>query len=473
MGTLIIGMAGRSRVMTFVGFVVLVVGVRSQDEPPSPSPSPTPTPSEPAGVDTPKIMARLAKVESRFAIAEMVWRKRVADVTSDPEKAESAEYQKKLDDAETELAEAQLDLETEQRKGKVAEDTKSEMRAAQATIRKDSKQKVAELRAEKTVLDERNAVLLARVQGLTQEQHEMDQTRKQGVLGTEISIRQAVGGMAKQMQRDSQLKDQVVVTEDKLTGLAEQDANAKAGVEAAAEVQKALEAAGVRFTELGKEKSAKMKALKPPSFIGDSQSGRWYDVQEQGVCLDFCRPIDKVWTCTLAGSVQVNSTDYKEADFPICESKGAKSMAAAGRYLVKLDQKLDQQMEVVTKLNAMAQATDYHQLQFEQVEAAGYLGATLIKKSLLEHTEDKVAAMLAKEREQLESRVSDQDRIAALEDQVKELEARKKKQAKQIRALERALKVASNDRASLRQKVDANHLLEDVGLPFDKLDIED
>merc|ERR1711865_194521 len=133
MGTLIIGMAGRSRVMTFVGFVVLVVGVRSQDEPPSPSPSPTPTPSEPAGVDTPKIMARLAKVESRFAIAEMVWRKRVADVTSDPEKAESAEYQKKLDDAETELAEAQLDLETEQRKGKVAEDTKSEMRAAQGS----------------------------------------------------------------------------------------------------------------------------------------------------------------------------------------------------------------------------------------------------------------------------------------------------------------------------------------------------
>jgi chromosome segregation ATPase len=433
-------------------------------------------PSEPPAVDddTPQIMAGLAKGESRYAIAEMVWKKRVADVTSDPAKAESEAYQEKLDAAETELAEAQLQLENAQRKDKVAKDTRNEMREAQTEIRKDSKRKVAELKAEKTVLDERNDALLVRVQGLTREQHEMRQTRKEGTLNTELNIRGAVGGMAQAMQRDAQLKDELKEAEDRITGLAEKDAAAKAGVEAAGKIQAALAAAGERFTELGKEKTAKMKALKPPSFGGDSQSGRWYDVQKQGACLDFCRPVEGVWTCTLAGDVEVNSTDYSEVDFPIpCESKGAKSDTDAGRDLIALDKKLDQAMEQVTKLSAMAQATDYHQLQADQVEAAGYVGAAKVQLSLLEHTEENVAQRLAKERAQLEERVSDEDRIAALEQQVKDLEAKKKKKAKQIKALQRAVQLVNNPDASLRQKVDVNHQLQDVGLPYDKLDLED
>jgi len=473
-----------------LAIVVLVVGVASQADPSEPS-----EPANPTEIDTPEIMAGLAKGESRYAIAEMVWKKRVADMTSDPAKAESEEYQQKLDKAETELAEAQLQLENAQRKGKVANDTRFEMRAAQAAVRKDSKLKVATLRAEKTVLDERNDAVLAQVQGLTKKIHENNRTRKEGVLNTELNIRGAVGGMAKQMLRDAQLQDSIAETEDKLTGLAQKDRDAKAGVEAAGKVQAALEAAGKRFTDLGDRKKANFNALKPPTYDGDTEAdtlhrrGRWYDVQKQGACLDFCRsictveevvspgfdrcPAEAVWTCTLAGNIAVNSTDYAEADLTPCESKGSKSDTPAGNALIALDKKLDVAMDILTKLSAMSQATDYHQLQMDQVEAAGYVGAVNVKLALLEHTEGQVADRLSKERAQLEARVSDEDRIAALEQQVVELETKKKKQAKQIKALERAVKLVTNPDASLRQKVEANRQLEIVGLPYDKLDLED
>ena len=269
--------------------ILLAVGVMSQADPSKPS-----EPAEPTEIDTPEIMAGLAKGESRYAIAEMVWKKRVADMTSDPAKAESEEYQQKLDKAETELAEAQLQLENAQRKGKVANDTRFEMRAAQAAIKKDSKLKVASLRAEKTVLDERNNAALAQVQGLTKKIHENNRTRKEGVLNTELNIRGAVGGMAKQMLRDAQLQDDIAETEDKLTGLAQKDRDAKAGVEAAGKVQAALEAAGVRFAVLGEQKKEKKTALKPPTYDGDTQAdalhrrGSWYDVQKQGVSQPCC-----------------------------------------------------------------------------------------------------------------------------------------------------------------------------------------
>eukprot|EP00658_Telonema_sp_P-2_P014469 TRINITY_DN15498_c0_g1_i4.p1 TRINITY_DN15498_c0_g1~~TRINITY_DN15498_c0_g1_i4.p1 ORF type:complete len:448 (+),score=142.28 TRINITY_DN15498_c0_g1_i4:226-1569(+) len=422
-----------------------------------------------------ELLTSLAKAQSKAALAQVEWKKRLADVSHDPSKANSKSYQQKLEETGKRLAEAEVEMEVAQRAEHVTERVRDDIREEVSKVEGSADLKAAALRGQKRVVDERNDAVEMKVRQLRKQSDDLDRMRKEAKMNTQLSVRSALVGIGNGVRHTKSLERKLATATDDLQQFTKRGRQIDGQLLEAKRLREAVDKATEKLKGLREEKKQKKKTIvRSPVYAGSEDGGGWYDILAQGLCNDFCRTValpsgERKWRCSLAGGGE--SDEHEEQGQKQCAHKGGFSDSPAGHEFGSLQQKIELTQETISKLSGLAATIDVGHLEGELVINKGEVAAAEAHEQLLEESVDASKKATQAEKRAMHERAPGDNRVAMLQKQLDELKARKKWQGKQIEALAEAARLAKFADPPLEEVVYTNGKLAKYGLPDDKLPI--